>query len=240
MKFYNELAKWWHLLSLVEDYAEEVDFFWKVLQEAGVPAFPTLLELGAGGGNNAFHLKKQFTHLTLTDLSPQMLAMSQTINPECTHFVGDMRTIRLSQQFDVVFIHDAIDYMTSPEALRQAMQTAFVHCKPGGMALFVPDHVRETFEPATDHGGHNGDGRALRYLEWSYDPNPNDSSYVVEYVFVLREENQPVQVEHEQHICGLFPQATWVALLQEVGFQSQTVSDPFERVLFLAHKPFSK
>jgi quinol monooxygenase YgiN len=30
--------------------------------------------------------------------------------------------------------------MTELRELRQTMGTAFVHCKPGGVALFVPDH----------------------------------------------------------------------------------------------------
>ena len=67
----------------------------------------TLLELGSGGGNNASHLKARF-NCTLTDISPDMLALSRTLNPECEHLEGDMRTLRLGRTFDVVFIHDAI------------------------------------------------------------------------------------------------------------------------------------
>ena len=33
--------------------------------------------------------------MTLTDIAPGMLAMSESINPECEHIVGDMRTLRL-------------------------------------------------------------------------------------------------------------------------------------------------
>ena len=37
-----------------------------------------------------------------------MLAINQATNPECEHIVGDMRTLDLGRQFDVVLIHDAI------------------------------------------------------------------------------------------------------------------------------------
>ena len=47
-------------------------------------------------------------------------------------------------------------YLTTEEELRQAMATAFFHCRPGGVAIFAPDHVRETFAPWTEHGGHAG------------------------------------------------------------------------------------
>ncbi len=237
LKMYNELATWWPLLSPPEEYADEAAFFLKVLLEEGLPASPSLLELGCGGGSNAFYLKKSFAQVTLCDLSPQMLAVSRALNPECEHLEGDMRTMRLGRVFDVVFIQDAIDYMTTPAELRQAIETAFVHCKAGGVALFVPDYVRETFEPSTDHDGQDGADRALRYLEWTYDPDDNDSTYTTEYVYLLREGNQPVRVEHEQHLCGLFARAEWVRLLQESGFEAKIVRDHYGRDLFVARKP---
>ena len=47
-----------------------------------------------------------------------MLALSATLNPECEHLEGDMRTLRLGRTFDVVFIHDAISYLTTEDDLR--------------------------------------------------------------------------------------------------------------------------
>ena len=237
-KLYTGLSTWWPLLSPPEDYLDEASFFYEVLVRAGpLPSAPTLLELGCGGGNNAVHLKAHFSQVTLTDLSPQMLAVSSTLNPECEHLPGDMRTLRLGRAFDVVFIHDAIDYMTTLHDLRLALETAFLHCTPGGLALVVPDHVRETFEPSTEHGGTDGDARALRYLEWTYDPDDTDTTYTVEYAYLLRENDQPASVEHEQHICGLFPRGEWMRLLREVGFQPEITRDQNGRDVFVARRP---
>ena len=105
-----------------------------------------MLELGSGGGNNAFHLKKEF-ELTLVDLSADMLAVSKALNPECEHVQGDMRSVRLGRTFDAVFVHDAIEYMTTEDDLRQAVQTVYAHCRPGGVAVLVPDDIAENFEP---------------------------------------------------------------------------------------------
>ena len=237
LKLYRELATWWPLLSPPEDYVDEAEFFWRMLSEVGLPPSPSLLELGCGGGSNAFYLKKHFAQMTLTDMSPHMLAVSRALNPDCEHLEGDMRTLRLGRTFDVVFSHDAIEYMTTPQDLRQAMETAFAHCKTGGVALFVPDHVRETFQPSTEHEGRDGEGRALRCLEWTYDPDDNDTTYVVEFAYLLREDNQPARVEHEQHIYGLFPRAEWLRLLSAVGFQAEIVHDQYKRDIFLARKP---
>src|SRR5439155_674947 len=124
----------------------------------------TLLELGAGGGSNAWYYKRHIESVTLTDLSEGMLTLSKTRNPECEHIQGDMRSLRVNRVFDAVFVHDAVCYMTTWDDLKQAMETAFAHRRPGGVALLAPDHVRENFQPGTDHGGHDGPGRALRYL----------------------------------------------------------------------------
>ena len=237
LKLYSELANWWPLLSAYEDYADEAALFGQILSQAGLPSSPSLLELGSGGGSNAFHLKKIFTQVTLTDLSPQMLAVSRRLNPDCEHLEGDMRTLRLGRVFDVVFIHDAIDYMTTSQDLRQAMETAYVHCRAEGMALFVPDYVREIFQPSTEHGGHDGDGRALRYLEWTYDPDENDHTYVTDYAYLLHQDDHPTQVEHDQHICGLFSRDEWLSMLREVGFEPEIIRDTYDRDLFLARKP---
>ena len=40
------------------------------------------MELGAGGGTLAVHLK-QFFRLTLTDVYPAMLGVSRAVNPHC-------------------------------------------------------------------------------------------------------------------------------------------------------------
>ena len=163
--------------------------------------------------------------------------MSRALNPDCEHLLGDMRTLRLGRAFDVVFVHDAIDYMTTHHDLRLALESAFLQCTPGGLALFVPDHVREAFEASTDHGGSDGEGRALRYLEWTYDPDDADTTYTVEYAYVLRKNGQPTRVEHDRQICGLFPRAEWIRLLREVGFQPEFARDQYRRDVFVARRP---
>jgi trans-aconitate methyltransferase len=236
-KMYTVLASWWPVLSPPDEYIEEAGFFREVLSAQGLPPAPTLLELGSGGGNNALYLKTIFAHVTLTDVSPEMLAVSLALNPDCQHIVGDMRTLRLERTFDVVFVHDAIDYMTTLHDLGLALETAFLHCKPGGLALLVPDYVKETFEPSTDHGGSDGEERALRYLEWTLDPDDGDMTYTVEYAYLLREKNQPAQIVHDRHICGLFPRSNWLRLLREVGFAPEITHDHYGRDIFLARRP---
>jgi trans-aconitate methyltransferase len=151
-RLYTDLAEWWPMMSAPEDYEEEATFYFNAMQEAAGSRIETMLELGCGGGNNASHMKHRVKALVLTDLSDGMLAHSRTRNPECEHHAADMRHVRLKRQFDAVFVHDAITYMATEADLAAAITTAAAHCKPGGVALFAPDHVRENFRPGTDYG----------------------------------------------------------------------------------------
>jgi SAM-dependent methyltransferase len=236
MKLYDELAEWWPLFSAPADYAEEAAFFAQVLNDSCKPPPRTLLELGSGGGNNALYLKSKF-EMTLVDLSPQMLAVSRKLNPECDHREGDMRTVNLGRTFDAVFIHDAIAYMTSEADLRAAISNAYGRCRPGGVALFVPDCVRETFAAETRHGGHDGEGRSLRYLMWTTDPDPTDTTYRTDFAIMLRDQSGETRVIHDWHIEGLFPRANWMRLLTEAGFHPTAKTDKWNREIFIAKRP---
>jgi SAM-dependent methyltransferase len=227
-RLYGDLAKWWPLLSAPEEYAEEAEVYRRVLGAAAQFPISTVLELGSGGGNNASHLKAHFA-MTLVDRSPGMLEVSRDLNPDCEHHLGDMRTVRLGSVFDAVFVHDAVSYLTTTEDLRAAARTAFEHCRPGGAALFVPDHLRETFHTGTSHGGHDGDRRGMRYLEWTRDADPNGTTYVTDFAYLLHEEGAGTSVLYDRHLCGLFSRDEWLRTLGEVGFtagyQEATLDD---------------
>jgi trans-aconitate methyltransferase len=164
--------------------------------------------------------------MTLLDLSDDMLAVSRELNPECEHLQGDMRTARLGRAFDAVFVHDAIDYMTNEADLRQAVGTAYEHCRIGGIAVLVPDNIAENFLPETDHGGHDApDGRGARYLSWSSDPDPEDTRTRTDYAFLLRTADGAVTVAHDTHEFGLFPRALWLKVLADAGFRPRSVAE---------------
>lgn len=151
--------------------------------------------------------------------------MSRAQNPECEHVPGDMRTLRLGRAFDVVLAHDAIVYMTTEEDLLAAATTAFLHTRAGGAAIFAPDFLRETFGEQTLLIEGDDGARALRGIEWCWDPDPHDSTYAVEYVFLLREGDR-VTAAHDRHVEGLFSEADWHRLLGRAGFAAETIERP--------------
>jgi SAM-dependent methyltransferase len=238
--FYADLAPFWPLLSPVEDYADEAREFLRVIEHRA-PDARRALELGSGGGHVAYHLKAHFS-MTLSDLSAEMLAESARLNPDCEHVCGDMRTLDLGIRFDVVFVHDAVDYMTTEADLEAVFATAARHLEPGGVAVFVPDHVKERYEASTDCGGGNGaDGRAIRYLEWTTELEPSATAAATHYCFLVRDADGSVRSLHERHDIGVFPQATWERLFERAGFtvevvEERTDDDRTGRLIFVGRK----
>lgn len=217
MRIYGDLAEHWYpLLDPREDHAHEAKQYaaWFASKP---PKRGSLLELGSGAGNAAWFLKRDYD-VTLCDLSESMLSISRRANPECEHVLGDMRTVRLGRTFDGVFIHDALSYLTTRDDLRAALQTAFEHVKPGGKALFAPDEFREDFYESCELHEAECEGRALRCIEWFWDPDPTDDTCVGDYVFALRE-NGETRVVHDRHVVGIFPRQLWLDTLRDVGFE---------------------
>lgn len=225
LRLYRDLADWYPLLTPVGDYAEEAAFYRRLFKAYCQRPPRTLLDLGSGGGHNAFHLKATLD-CTLVDLESTMLALSRRLNPECEHIQGDMRSVRLGRVFDCVLLHDAVGYMISHTDLANAIVTAFTHTAPGGVAMFQPDFVSETFKPGTETGGSDGDGRALRYLEWRWVPESKTDTYVTDMAYLLRDMNGAVEVIHDRHLMGLFPKTLWLELIAAAGFEPLAV--PFE------------
>jgi SAM-dependent methyltransferase len=159
-----------------------------------------------------------------------MLDLSRAMNTECEHILADMRSLDLPRRFDVVLAQDAIGYMTTEADLRSAIATASRHLRPGGIAILIPDHVKDTFKETVISDGHaTGDGRALRFLEWDFDPDPADTTITVEFALMLRDAGGAVRVEHDSHIAGLFDRATWLRLMAEAGLAplAPDVHDPY-------------
>ncbi len=238
---YGELTPWYRLLDPVADHVDEAAAYVAALEGAGAPRAGTLLELGAGAGGNAFFVKRNY-RCTLTDLSPEMLALSRALNPECEHLPGDMRTLRLGRQFDAVLVHDAVAYMTTRGDLAAAAATAFAHTRPGALPCLHP--ITSANRSAKDSELYTGEEgpRSLRCIEWIWDPDPADEVYAAEYAFLLRD-GVDIRAIHDRHVEGLFPRATWLEVLTGAGYQVDLVDRPFDDTttdqIFVCRRPMA-
>ncbi len=182
----EELAGWWPVISPPAEYADDAAAIGAVFGSAAEPV-RSVLDLGCGGGHVALHLKADRS-MTLVDLSGEMLEVSRQPQSGLRAHRGRHAVAPAGPPFDAVLVHDAVDYVTTQEDLRRVIETAFAHCRPGGLAVFAPDHTAETFRPGTGGGGGNdGAGRQASFRERTSDPDPGDDWILAEYEFTLRD-----------------------------------------------------
>ena len=176
---------------------------------------------------NLSYLTDQFDAVAV-DLSPQMLEQAKLLNPGVEFHVGDMRTVRLGRTFDAVIIHDAISYLRTEDDLRAALATARAHLREGGVFITSPDWFRESFTDPAVSTGTNTDGvTTFTQIEYTYDPDPSDTT-IESLMWYLIRDADGLRVEHDCHVLGLFPLATWERLIAEAGFE-------FERLPYDVH-----
>ncbi len=216
-RLYDDLAYLMPFISPHEEYEEEAMHWKRVLRDKLGEGKHSLLELGAGGGFNLFHLKNEF-EITASDISQQMLDLCSKLNPEIVLYQGDMRTLRLQKKFKAVLIHDAISYMLTEDELLAAFKTAADHLEPEGVFITSPDNFIETIKfPKVDYSIHKFENIEVTYTEYTYDPDINDNSIETIMTYYIRDKNG-FSIEYDRHITGLFTETTWIRLMEKAGF----------------------
>ena len=186
LRLYDDLAWVFRLTSPPEDYEHESEVFAEMLQRHARIPVNSVLNLGCGAGHHDKSLKKRF-EVTGADPAENMLNLASELNPEVAYVQGDMRTLRLDRRFDAVTVFDSIDYMCTPEELRQAFDTAFAHLKPGGVFLTSPDELTETVQQDTTQLDCGGNAEtAVRVIENWYYPNPQDTTCEMTIAMLIR------------------------------------------------------
>ncbi|MEM8739111.1 MAG: class I SAM-dependent methyltransferase [Planctomycetota bacterium] len=231
-RLYDDLAWLWPVLSPPEDYAAEAARLDELIRTRLGPGPKRVLELGAGGGHTLVHLAAADGpgHACVAvDRSEPMLAHCRTLIPGIQAVAGDMRSVRLGQRFDVVLLHDAVDYLTTPRDIRETLATVREHLVPGGIAMIAPTYTAEAFtdsEVADDTAA--TDAAEVTYFSYVHDPDPGDDTFEMILLYLIRPraaDGTPgrAQVIEDRHTCGLFGGGEWLAMMRTAGLTTEFV-----------------
>ena len=145
MVFGKDYAETYDLLYRQKDYAEESRFVLARMRELLTDRSLHILDLGCGTGLHAIQLIRAGAHVVGVDVSSDMIALAREHLSSCPDrereqlaFVqGDVRTVRLDQQFDaVISLFHVMSYMVGLGDLEAAFRSARAHLKVGGLFLF--------------------------------------------------------------------------------------------------------
>lgn len=211
---YNQLAWTEDFLADPAEYEQGVAHFTALIRQHADPPVHTLLHFGCGaGGHDRFF--KQYFAITGVDLSLGMLDLARETNPEIEYIEGDMRTIRLDRQFDAVVIPESIDYMATLEDLRQAVRTAALHLRTGGVLLVVCSTAEQFRNNNFVYSGQKGDVHVTLF-ENNYANPYAPQTYEITLFYLIRRQGA-LETYSEHIVAGLFPQASWEAVFTEAG-----------------------
>jgi SAM-dependent methyltransferase len=222
-RLYSDLAWLWPLWGDPDgEYAEWCAHVVAMIEKHAQREVRTLLDLGCGGGKNAYNLKRHYSVVGL-DLSNEMLANARKLNPDCAFVRGDMRDFSLPERFDAILIDDAVSYMTSRDDLLRLFRVAYRHLEPGGVMVVSPDATKETFRQNETRISYaepkaKPEGVDVVFIENNYDPDPTDDTYEGLILYLIREQGK-LRVEVDHHTLGIFAADVWPTLLSEVGYE---------------------
>jgi SAM-dependent methyltransferase len=221
MRLYNDLAWLWPVLSPPADYAAEAGVILDLIHDhhAG-PDRPTVLDLGAGAGGLIHHLQRDCDCVAV-DLSPAMLAEGRGQNPEVPAVAADLRSLWLGRTFDVVLLHDVLDYMLGESDAAAALATATAHLTPGGLLLACPTYTRDDFEPGDicidQHELPPPSGTVTSVSRTLADPEQADY-YTLDLLVLLQHADGRRELVEDRHACGLLSIQRWLSLMDAAGF----------------------
>ena len=218
---YGDLAWTESIITAPADYADETEFYVKLIKENAQTETKTLLHLGCGAGGHDYIFKKHFK-VTGVDISERMLEIARKTNPEVTYVHGDMRRLDLNECFDAVAIPDSIDYMLTLKELRKAISAASKNMKPGGVLLIVANTYEDFQQNNFCYTGAKDDVE-ITIFENNYVSKQDPSTYEATLVYLIRQEGK-LNVYTDNHKLGLFSQTEWLSLLKDAGLKVKQTS----------------
>ena len=212
-KMYSSLAHLWPALNPLEEYSEEAYRLRQLISPYILSVdTPSMVEFGSGGGRLLNRFTGEF-QTNAVDLSPEMILQSKKLNPSTNHTVGDMRTINLDQQFDVVLIGDSVGYAVSERDLELTIGNGRAHLKEDGVMILTPDWTEETFTTSNvwSRRAKTGSGE-VALVEYQHRVNSAARSIRSAFVFIITEDGS-ITVEIDHHTFGLHAKSVWGSVI---------------------------
>ena len=136
MSVFKNYSRYYDLLYKDKDYAAEARYVDGLIKQKN-PGASSMLEFGCGTGRYTRELAGLGYSVHGVDLSEDMLTEARKTSCDKVMFSqGDMRSLRLGRQFDVVTaLFHVLSYQTADDDVLSALFSVREHLCPGGVAV---------------------------------------------------------------------------------------------------------
>lgn len=141
MIVFKDYSIYYDLLYKDKDYLAEATFINNLIK-LYAPEAKSILNLGCGTGSHDFFLADMGYQVTGIDMSADMISIANKKLMNCQNdnvsfHVGDIRSIRLNRQYDVIIsLFHVISYQVSNMDLAATFDTVDEHLLNGGIFIF--------------------------------------------------------------------------------------------------------
>ncbi|GAA4428232.1 hypothetical protein GCM10023188_12260 [Pontibacter saemangeumensis] len=142
MSIFKDYSSYYNLLYKDKAYGDEAEYIIGLILKHN-PSAKSILNLGCGTGQHDFIFSEKGFDVTGVDQSEDMLKLAREganereLEREIAFLNGDLRTLRLNHQYDVVLaLFHVMSYQITNEDLHKAFETACLHLKAGGVFIF--------------------------------------------------------------------------------------------------------
>lgn len=248
MANFGAYSEYYDLLYHDKDYEAEAAYT-RSLIERHHPRARSVLDLGCGTGRHMLLLAENGYRMTGVDSSPGMLdaanahlasasAASQvriaSSGAAPTFLQGDVRTVRISQKFDVVVsLFHVMSYQTSNDDIKAALATIKEHLLPGGVSIFDCWHGPTVLTGrATARTRHVQNERIAVVRSAEPVLRPNQNCVEVNYRLLITDKQSGHERQlRETHVMRYFFTPELELLLETVGLKLK------DSVEFMTNKP---
>lgn len=137
MTVFGSYAEYYDLFYGDKDYGKEAAYVKTLLNKYGEGKVKKILDLGCGTGRHDVLLAELGYEMTGVDRSPEMLALAKSRPSPCHFLEGDVRNIKIDEQFDaVIALFHVMSYQTTNDDVLAVMRTACDHLRTGGIFIF--------------------------------------------------------------------------------------------------------
>lgn len=216
---FHRLAGSYDDLVAGKDYAAEARLLESIARRYRRSTGRSWLDVACGTGQHLSRLRGTFD-VTGVDASRAMLRVARRRLPGVRLVVGDMRSFRMKERFDVVScLFSAIGHLRTEADLMRAFETFARHLAPGGVAIVEPWLDPMRFRSGSLHLiAHPTASGAVVRLAYSSRRGPRSS---IHYHYLVGEEGRGIQHFEEVQVGLLVAPRRLVTLMNRAGLRAR-------------------